>query len=106
MQAQHIDTKEANNKRFAIYDRRMRNIANATHYTEAQRIRAERMRMALTLCYGGIVYTPSYGTTGISIKVVGLVADKQALKSLEADWEAQGVVKKESAQGIIYRFKK
>lgn len=106
MQAQHIDTKEASNKRFAVYDRRMRNIANASHYTEAQRTRAERMKLGLELCYAGIVYTPSYGTTGISIKVVGFVSDRKNLKALEAEWESMGVIKKESAQGTIYRFKK
>ena len=105
MQSHFINTEEAANKQFAAYDRRMRNIANASHYTEAQRVRAERMRMALTLVYGGIVYTPSYGTTGVSIKVVGHVADLKNLRALEADWSEQGVTKKESAQGTIYRFK-
>jgi hypothetical protein len=105
MQAKFINTEESSNKSFAAYDRRMRNIANASHYTEAERVRAERMRMALTLVYAGVVYTPSYGTTGVSIKVVGFVADAKNLKALEADWAEQGVIKKESAQGIIYRFK-
>lgn len=106
MKAHTINTEEATNKWWAAKDRSMRNIANASHYTEAQRIRAERMRMALTVCYAGIVYEPSYGKQGVSIKVVGFVADKKNLRALESDWSQAGVVKKESAQGIIYRFEK
>lgn len=105
MKAHYINTEESSNKRFAAYDRRMRNIANASHYTEAERIRAERMRMALMCVSRGIVYEPSYGKTGISIKVVGFITDPKALKLLEQDWTEQGVIKKESAQGTIYRFK-
>ena len=106
MQARNINTEESKNKAFAVYDRRMRNIANSSHYTEQQRVRAERMRMALMLCYAGVVYEPSYGTTGVSIKVTGFVSNRSSLRELEADWAAQDVIKKQSPQGTIYRFKK
>ena len=106
MRAHVINTEESKNKRWAAQDRRMRNLANATHYSYEQRTRAERMRMALTLCYAGIVYEPSYGTTGVSIKVTGFVTNRRNLRELEADWAAAGVIKKESPQGTLYRFKK
>lgn len=104
MQTSMINTDEAPNKFWALQDRRMRNIANRSHYSAAEQVRAEAMRMVLTLVYGGIVYEPSYGKKGISIKVVGLVADKKGLKDIEADWTKQGIIKKVSPQGIIYRI--
>ena len=106
MHTRLINTEEAPNKRYAALDRRMRNIVNSSHYTLAERTRAQRMQLALELCYAGVVYEPSYGTTGVSIKVVGFVSRKRDLAALESEWAAAGVIKKVSPQGTIYRFKK
>ena len=107
MKANIIDTQEAPNKWWAQHDRRMRNIANASSYTDAQKTRAERMRMALSEVYHGKVFEPSYGKRGISLKVGNaVILDRKNLRLLEKDWEAQGVIKKDSAQGIIYNIPK
>lgn len=106
MHTNTLHTEEAKNKAWAVMDRRQRNLANSTHYTEQQRVRAERMRMALTLCYAGTVYEPSYGTTGVSVKVTGHIMDPQVLEQLESVWSSSGVIKRQTAQGTLYRFKK
>ena len=106
MQARELDVQAAPNKWWALRDRQQRNHANSTHYTLEQRTRAQRMQLALELCYTGTVYEPSYGTTGVSVKCAGRVRDKHALARLEADWEQQGIIKRVTLQGTSYRFKK
>ena len=51
MQTRKLDTQEANVKWFAARDARMRNIANASLYTDKQKTRAERMKLALEMVY-------------------------------------------------------
>ena len=106
MLERNLDTQEAPTKWWAAQDARMRNLANKSHYSEKTHVRTERMIMALSLLYHARGIHEAYGKTGISIKVdrPSLIRDKQNLKLLEQDWEAAGVVKKVSAQGIIYRF--
>ena len=107
MKAKALQTEEASNKWWAVQDRRMRNAANATLYSETEKVRAERMRVALGEVYSGTVYEPSFGKRGISIKVAkASVADRKNLRSLEAQWDSQGVIKKISTQGIIYNIPK
>lgn len=104
MKAVSIDTQESSNKLRALLDRRMRNATNQSHYTNTQQARMERMKMALELCWRGTVYPVSYGLRGASVKVKkdAILADRRALRLLEADWSQEGVVKKVSAQGTIY----
>ncbi len=105
MQTRKLDTQEANVKWFAAQDARMRNIANSTLYTQQQRNRAERMKLALELVYAAKGIHVNYRKTKIAVKVDGaLVRRKGDLKQLEADWTKQGVVKSVSAQGVIYSF--
>jgi hypothetical protein len=101
-----LDTKEAPTKWWAAQDARMRNIANKSHYAESVHIRAERMVLALGLCYRAEGIHEAFGKRGVSIKVdrPRFVRDRSNLTLLEADWELQGVVKRTSAQGVIYRF--
>jgi DNA-binding Lrp family transcriptional regulator len=106
MQVTNLKTEEAKDKAFAWQDARMRNIANQSTYPQAVQIRAERMKMVLTLVYTAKNVYTAYGKTGVSIKVDGaIVTDAKSLEQLEADWALQGVTKKVSAQGVIYRFK-
>jgi hypothetical protein len=106
MQVTNLKTEEAKDKAFAWQDARMRNIANKSTYPQLVQIRAERMKMVLTLVYTAKNFYTAYGKTGISIKVDGaVVTDATALEKIEADWALQGVTKKVSAQGVIYRFK-
>ena len=105
MRATNLDTQEAPNKWWAARDARMRNIANASHYSEQVRVRAERMRWALELVYAAKNIYVAFGKKGISIKVdAAVVKDPKNLRLLEQDWTQAGVNKRVSAQGVIYRF--
>ena len=101
-----LDTQEAPTKWWAAQDARMRNLANKSHYAESVHIRVERMVLALGLCYAARGIHEAFGKTGVSVKVdhPTFVRDRANLALLEADWAEQGVVKKVSAQGVIYRF--
>ena len=105
MKANQIDNVEAPNKWWAAHDARMKNIVNASKYSEKDKIRAERMKLALEMVYHADGVFISYGKTGISIKVNhAVILDRKNLRLLEKDWTAQGVVKRQSDQGVIYRF--
>ena len=105
MFAKELDTKDAACKWWASQDARMRNIANASHYSEQAKIRAERMKLALELVYSSIGIHINFRKTKIAIKVTnGRVKDKINLRALEAEWAESGVQKSVTAQGIIYSF--
>lgn len=107
MKTVFINTEEASNKWWAAQDASMRSVANASHFTEKEKIRAEGMRYALELAYAGRFFKPKYGKRGITIKIENArIRDRDVLKSLEADYEQQGVVKKVSLQGINYYIPK
>ena len=100
-----LETKEADNKWWAARDARMRNYANSTLYDNATRIRAERMKLVLEMLYAARAVYIAYGKRGVSLKVDRAhVRDRRELAAMEADWAVQGVVKKVSDQGVIYRF--
>lgn len=101
-----LNTKESNNKFFALQDRRMRNHANKTLYTQSQQIRLDRIKLALEMVLRGTVYEPSYGKKTGSVKVQdgALIADRKTLRLLEQDWAAEGIFKKVSAQGFQYHM--
>ena len=106
MLERNLDTLEAPTKWWAAQDARMRNIANKSHYPESVHIRVERMRHALDLCYRAEGIHEAFGKTGVSVKVdrPRFIRDRESLALLEQDWADLGVVKKVSAQGVIYRF--
>ena len=106
MLERHLDTQEAPTKWWAAQDARMKNLVNKSHYSERTHIRVERMIQALGLCYNAKGIHEAFGKTGVSIKVdcPTAIKDRKNLRLLEQDWEAAGVNKKTSAQGIIYRF--
>jgi hypothetical protein len=106
MRTQTLDTKEANNKFFALQDRRMRNHVNRTLYTQAQQIRLERIKLALELVVHGVVYEVSFGKKSASVKVQdgAFIADPKMLSLLEGDWAVEGIYKKVSAQGFQYHL--
>ena len=106
MLTRDLDTQSAPTAWWAAQDARMRNIANKSHYAESVHIRAERMVLALGLCYAAKGIHEAFGKQGVSIKVdrPTFVKDRLNLALLEADWALLGVVKKVSAQGVIYRF--
>lgn len=101
-----LDTKEAPNKFWALQDRRMRNIVNSSLYTDAQKIRLERIKLALELCVRGTVYEVSFGKKSASVKVQdgAFVSDRKTLALLESDWAIEGIYKKVTPQGFQYHM--
>lgn len=106
MQTKYLETTEAPNKWFALQDRRMRNHANRTLYTNAQQVRMERIRLALEMCVRGTVYEVAFGKRSASVKVQNgaVIVDRKMLRLLEADWEKEGITKKETPQGFQYHM--
>lgn len=108
MKQQELDTPSAGQYAWAAsQNARMRAIALWSHYTNAERTRAERMRLALELVYAARGFHVNPREKFISIKVdKPTIRDRKSLKLLEADWESQGIVKIATAQGITYRVAK
>lgn len=105
MQAVNLNTEEAHIKWWAAQDAHMRSIANKSHYDDKDQLRAERMKIALEFMYHGKTYI-AYGKQGISLKIDrAVVKNKSLVAEFEQDWSKEGIVKKVSSQGIIYRIK-
>ena len=108
MQTKTLETKNAGFYAFAAArNARMRAAAMWSFYTEAERVRAERIKLGLELCYSarGIYINPR--NKFITIKLDNpTVRDRANLALLEADYAAQGIVKIATAQGICYRIAK
>jgi len=106
MQTVFQDTQEAPNKWWALQDRRMRNYANRSLYSQQQQIRMERIRMALDSVVRGQVYEVSYGRRSASVKVQtgAVVVDRKMLSLLESDWAKEGIFKKVTTQGFQYHM--
>lgn len=108
MKEKELDTQSAGYYAFAAArDARMRATAMWSHYSDAERVRAERMKLGLELCYSakGIYINPR--NKFIAIKIDNpTVKDRKNLALLEQDYEAQGIAKVVTAQGITYRIAK
>jgi hypothetical protein len=105
MQNKDLDTQVATLKWFAARDARIKSYAQSTSYTEQAKLRAERMRGALELCYFCNEVHVNYRQRFIAIKIDGAeVRRKRDLALLEADWDKEGIIKRTSAQGVIYRI--
>ena len=100
-----LANSEAPVKWWAASDARMRSIVNSTHYSDEDKLRAERMKASLGFMFQAKAIYIAYGKKGVSIKVdKPIVKNLEGLASLEAIWDEQGVSKRVSAQGITYRF--
>lgn len=108
MKAQDLNTQEATNKWWAARDAAQRSYAASTHYTDAEKTRAERMKLALELVYAAKAVFVTFRQKFVVVKVDYPTATKypKDLALLEADWEKEGVVKLKSPQGITYRIPK
>ena len=105
MKAQNLNTEEASVKWWAARDAHMKSLANATHYSDDDKVRAERMKYLLEAAYDADNIYIAYGKKGISIKVnKAQVKNATMLNEIEQFWEDEGVTKKVSAQGVIYRI--
>ena len=107
MKAQELETKSAGYYAYAAArDARMKAVAMWSHYTDAERVRAERMKLGLEMVYSGTVYINPRGKF-ISIKIdKPQVRDRKNLALLEADYDKAGIKKAVSAQGVTYRIAK
>lgn len=100
-----LNTQEAPIKWWAARDANMRNIANASLYSDSQKTRAERMKIGLGMVYSAKNIYIAYGKRGISIKIdSALVTDRKNLKLFEQDYESAGIIKKVTPQGVVYRI--
>lgn len=107
MQARELDTKDAGQFKYAAYmDARVKSYAASTAYSEAQRRRAEQIRLGLGMCYAGTVYV-TFRKKFIVVKVEqGRVTDAKTLALLEQDYSQEGITKTKTAQGTAYRIPK
>jgi len=108
MQTKELDTKNAGFYAFAAaQNARMRAAAMWSHYTQAQRIQAERIKLGLELCYSAKGFYINPRNKFITIKIDNpTVRDRKNLAILEADYAKQGITKIATAQGISYRIAK
>ncbi len=105
MKSHGIDNEESPSKWAAAYDARMRNIEVGSTYTYAEKTRADRMKYALELCFNAKEFHINYRQKFIAVKIDSPeLKDRKSLRLLEGDWEKEGIVKRASAQGIIYRI--
>ena len=108
MKEKELETRSAGFYAYAAArDARMRAAAMWSHYTEAERVRAERMKLALELCYSAKGFYINPREKFIAIKIDNpRVVDRASLKLLEADYAAEGIAKIATKQGITYRIAK
>ena len=107
MQARELDTKDAGAYKYAAFmDARVKSYAASTAYSEAQKRRAEQIRLGLGLCYAGTIYV-TFRKKFIVVKVENArVTDTKNLVLLEGDWAKEGITKTQTAQGTAYRIPK
>ena len=107
MKAQELETKSAGYFAYAaMRDARMRAVAMWSHYTDKERVRAERMKIGLEQVYAGIVYVNPRGKF-IAVKVdQPQIRDRKNLALLEKDYVLEGITKVLTKQGITYRIPK
>ena len=108
MQERDLETRSAGFYAYAAArDARMRAAAMWSHYTDAERVRAERMKLALELCYSAKNFYINPRGKFITIKVEHpRVVDRRNLALLEGDYATQGITKVVTAQGVTYRIPK
>ena len=108
MKAQELETKSAGYYAYAAArDASMRAVAMWSHYTDQERVRAERMKLGLEMVYNakGIHINPR--GKFIAIKVdQPLVRDRKNLALLEKDYELLSITKVVTEQGVTYRIPK
>jgi len=90
---------------FAERDARLRSAVNSTNYSDNQKIKAERMKLALELCVFAENIYIEYRKKFISVKVNKPAhVDKKTLSLLEGDWTNEGYTKVLTSQGFTYRL--
>jgi hypothetical protein len=106
MNATELDTKAAPFAWVAARDAAMKSYAASTLYTEAQKVRAERIKLGLEMVYSARSAFITYRKKFVTIKLdQARVRDRKTLALLEQDYTAQGdITKVVTDQGITYRI--
>ena len=106
MNATELDNKAAPFAWVAARDAAMKSYAASTLYTEAQKVRAERMKLGLEMVYSARSAFITYRKKFVTIKLdQARVRDRKTLALLEKDYTAQGdITKVVTDQGITYRI--
>jgi hypothetical protein len=106
MQATELDVKAAPFAWIAARDAAIKSYAASTLYTEAQKVRAERMKLGLEMVYAVRAAFVTYRKKFITIKLdQARVRDRRTLVLLEKDYEQCGdITKVVTDQGITYRI--
>lgn len=106
MHTTELDTKAAPFAWIAARDAAIKSYAASTLYTEAQRLRAERMKLGLEMVYWSKNVFVTYRKKFITIKLdQARVRDAKTLRLLEKDYtELKDVTKVVTDQGITYRI--
>ena len=108
MQERELETRNAGFHAYAAArDARMKATAMWSHYTQAERVRAERMKLGLELCYSARAFYINPREKFITIKIENpTVRDRRGLAMLEKQYEQEGIQKVKSDQGVMYRISK
>lgn len=90
---------------FAERDARLRSAVNSTHFSDAQKLKAERVKLALELVYSADKIYIEFRKKFISIKVSKpTVRNRKELVLLDTCYKNEGLEKCITTQGITYRL--
>lgn len=103
--------KETNHKSagkwawFAERDARLRSAVNSSLFSDSQKLRAERVKLALEIVYNSDFIKIEFRKKFISVKVQKpRVKDRKTLDLLEQDYKGEGYTKVLTKQGFTYRI--
>jgi hypothetical protein len=92
----------------AMQDAAMKNHKNACRFSDAKKLRAERLKQILDTLYSAKGIHINFRLDFIAVKVEqGRLRDAQARKDLailEQDWEVEGISRLNTKQGFIMRI--
>ena len=89
---------------FAERDARLRSAVNSSLFSDAQKLRAERVKLGLEMVYNADKIYVEFRKKFISVKVnKPKVRDRKLLDLLEKDYKQEGYTKVVTSQGFTYR---
>ena len=89
---------------FAAKDAAFNSAVNSSRFTQTVKIKAERVKLVLEMLYYSNEISITYNKNSVRVKVHnGRPRDKKLIAEWDEIWAQDGiVVKKSTAQGIIY----
>ncbi len=107
-----METKEYDSKPackwawFAKRDAQFRSAINKTKFSDATHLKVDQMKTVLREIYSYTAVTSDPQIKFVRIKVHnGIPKNAKVVREWEAYWAEQGIVKRKTNQGIIYRIK-